>query len=184
LVYVNANAQVTTWINQRGFGSGSLVPAWSSSGVTHGGQSSPSRPKLSWARVWGTQKYDYIISSDAATSVSWENTGVGGTTLKGDGSHYCDMTGNGREDYVNIASNGQMTFFENISNPPLWGTTYGVIYTVTKSRKEVHLADMDGEYVLHFPPNISTNTKLLVENATSYTSTKQQELSQLLKTTA
>ncbi len=54
------------------------------------------------------------------------------------------MDGDGFDDYVNIAPNGQMTLYRNINNPPNWGQS-GIIHTINAPRKEVHLADMSGD---------------------------------------
>lgn len=55
-----------------------------------------------------------------------------------------DMTGDGFDDYIWISSVGEMTLF---GNRQVWGTwdQYLVIYTVNKPRREIHLADFDGD---------------------------------------
>lgn len=71
--------------------------------------------------------------------------GVNIFRLKGDGNRYCDMTGSGSDDYLWVASWGDITMFENIQNPPEWGHN-GKIFTIpgmteltNEERKSIHL---------------------------------------------
>jgi len=58
------------------------------------------------------------------------------------------MTGTGSDDYIWISSVGEMTGYGN--DHKLQGTwvQWGVIYTVNRARREIHLADFDGTFLL------------------------------------
>jgi len=84
--------QVTTWINQRGFSSGSLAPSWMPGIVTHGGPGTAgTRAKITFGRVYtpSTGNSDYIQASAAGIQI-YENQGAGGRTVAGDGVYYCE----------------------------------------------------------------------------------------------
>ena len=93
LLWVNANGQVTTWINRRGFSVG-LGLEWVSHGITHGGSAGP--VNVTWGNSLGSQRADYALSSIKDGNVyveRWKNQDQGGTMVRADGSRYCDMTG-------------------------------------------------------------------------------------------
>lgn len=84
--------QVTTWINQRGFSSGSIAPTWMPSIVTHGGPGTAgTRAKITFGRVWNptTGNSDYIQASATGIQI-YENQGTGGRYVAGDGVYYCE----------------------------------------------------------------------------------------------
>lgn len=144
LIWVNANGQVTTWINRRGFKIG-LEPAWVSHGVTHQGSSSP--VNVTFGAFMGSGRADYALVSIKKGNVyiqRWENHDHGGTMVRGDGTFYCDMTGSGSDDYVFINSTGAITLFENGHNWGYW-IPWGHIYYANRAREEIHLADFDGD---------------------------------------
>lgn len=64
--------------------------------------------------------------------------------LKGDGTVYCDMDGDGTDDYVWISPNGLVDIYINIQNPPYW-TNYGSVIILGLSRKNIHVADLNGD---------------------------------------
>ncbi|KAJ4413888.1 hypothetical protein N0V82_008243 [Gnomoniopsis sp. IMI 355080] len=84
----------------------------------------------------------------------WENNGIGGGKLKGDGDRYCNMMGhlNNRQDYVWIYSNGKMWIWEALNEfpaqPKYWGDDY-LMWDITASRsldrRDLHLSDWDGD---------------------------------------
>ncbi|KAL4870903.1 hypothetical protein BDV12DRAFT_195093 [Aspergillus spectabilis] len=112
------------------------------------------RLHIKFARVGGSDRADYIWE-DVRTSGRdkdwrdltinwWRNKGSGGTMLKADGNNYCDMTGDGVDDYVWVSSRGNIQIFRNINNPPNWGQE-GWFYIKDRDRQYIHIADMDGD---------------------------------------
>ena len=96
-LWVDDTGQVTTYINNRGTGKGSLVPDWVSAGVTHAGIGvAGARDRVKFGNVYAGNGADYLyvetVDSASNSSVSdsyahvWKNTGYGGTTLKGTAS--------------------------------------------------------------------------------------------------
>jgi hypothetical protein len=83
-------------------------------------------------------------SSVSITLTIWKNLGAGGTYLKGDGTHYCDMDGDGRDDYVWVGPNGRIDIYLNNDNRPYWDN-YGNVITLGVARKAIHIADIDGD---------------------------------------
>lgn len=136
LIYVDANGQTTTYINQRGYSVG-LTPVFESMGVTHAGFTVPTN--VSFGAFWGSGKADYAAVTETSTVVSilrFQNRDTGGTMVKGDGSRYCDMRGNGYDDYIWISYTGDITIFGNYLSPPNW-IHYGQVYSVGRQRNEV-----------------------------------------------
>lgn len=158
LMWVSDRGQVTTWINQRGFSTGSLAPAWKPAGITHTGDvTTGMRNRVTFANVWYTgntpwlagesPRKDYITFRNETENVFTvhENQGAGGLYVNGDGVYYCDMTGDGYDDYIYISPEGDVTVYGNMHNPPYW-TQYGVVYKLgAVNRMEVHLADFTRE---------------------------------------
>jgi hypothetical protein len=123
-LWLDETGQVTTYINNRGTGKGSLAPDWVSVGVTHAGmQVDGAKDRVKFGNVYpgNDNGADYVYiefqqlgSSTGAEPVYdhylhvWKNTGSGGTKLKGDGDFYCDMRGTGADDYVSQDSLGQI----------------------------------------------------------------------------
>lgn len=144
LVWINENGQVTTWINHRGYSIG-LSPDWISQGVTHRGSDHP--VNVTFGTFMGSGRADYALASIKDNNVyvdRWENLDHGGTTVKGDGARYCDMTGSGSDDYLFVDANGAINLFENQHNWGHW-KDWGVIYNANRARQEVYLADFDGD---------------------------------------
>lgn len=84
-------------------------------------------------------------STQAVITLSvWKNLGTGGTYQKGDGTHYCDMDGDGRDDYVWVGPNGRIDVYLNNGNRPYWDN-YGNVITLGVPRKTIHVADLDGD---------------------------------------
>ncbi|KAK4897726.1 Glucan endo-1,3-alpha-glucosidase agn1 [Elasticomyces elasticus] len=144
LVWVDDNGQVTTWINRRGFAVG-LGPQWVAKGVTHGGSGTP--VNVTFGAFMGSGRADYALGSIRNGNVyvdRWRNDDHGGTMVKGDGTRFCDMTGDGSDDYVFINSVGDITLFENTHNWGYWNP-WGIIYSANRARQEIHLADFDAD---------------------------------------
>ncbi|KAK4545949.1 hypothetical protein LTR36_002513 [Oleoguttula mirabilis] len=74
LVWIDANGQVTTWINRRGFSVG-LGPQWVSHGVTHRGSSSP--VNVTFGAFMGSGRadyaYDYVFINATGAITLFEN---------------------------------------------------------------------------------------------------------------
>ncbi|KAI1733454.1 hypothetical protein F4680DRAFT_454935 [Xylaria scruposa] len=138
VLWVDETGQVRTWINQRGT-SKSLVPYWSYSGITHDGMHEN-------YLYLHNELDDYIWRLN---TTAWQNLGGGGTTQKGDGAHWGDMTGTGNDDYVWIGADGKVVVFPNVNTPP--DTTgypnWGVAQTLETgmNRKALHIGDWNGD---------------------------------------
>ncbi|RSL43787.1 hypothetical protein CEP54_014936 [Fusarium duplospermum] len=129
-----------TWTNSRSCGVGKegdgLKVAWrpgyfkgKTSGPTHtGGFASGIRNRIHFARIYGEPqdfgrlgRLDYVYMEHTKGSNGkhtfrmrvWKNKGYGATKPKADGNKYCDMTGNGRDDYVWVLSKGEMDLYPN-----------------------------------------------------------------------
>ncbi|KAK2757692.1 hypothetical protein FQN54_004661 [Arachnomyces sp. PD_36] len=152
-LYVNDDGSVETYINNRGHDK-SLVPDWRDAGKTHGGfpDLENNRNYIKFGRMTATGKADYMWSQYAPgnseevyTEIKWwENHGGGGTILKSDNNHYCDMDGDGSDDYVAISPIGEFQLFRNIHDPPNWGQD-GIIFNQYWPHKRIRIADIDGD---------------------------------------
>ncbi|KAI0967672.1 carbohydrate esterase family 3 protein [Xylaria arbuscula] len=157
ILWVDGSGKVRTWINQRGNGK-SLVPYWRDAGVTHGGmhEDVKGQQNIIFGRIY-SRRPSYLYRQDdydPATTFSistkaWENLGSGGTTQKGDGAHWGDMTGTGNDDYVWIGADGKVVIFPNVNTPP--NTTgypnWGVAQTLETGldRKALHVGDWNND---------------------------------------
>ncbi|PBP16288.1 hypothetical protein BUE80_DR012963 [Diplocarpon rosae] len=146
LVWVNkGTGAVSTWINYRGYNVG-LTPVWKSRGITH---NLGANSHIVFGKFMGSARADVsrvsARSNDNVVVERFKNNGKGGTMVKGDGSRYCDMTGDGYEDYIWVSSTGEITLYGN--NHKLDGSwnQWGVIYNAKRPRREIHFADFDGD---------------------------------------
>jgi hypothetical protein len=119
-LWLDDTGKVTTYINNRGTGKGSLAPDWVSAGVTHAGmQVDGAKARVKFGKVYTANRkgadYVYVELQQLGPSTGgeplydhylhvWKNTGSGGTRLKGDGVFYCDMRGTGADEYVSVPS--------------------------------------------------------------------------------
>lgn len=153
---MDSAGQVETYVNNRGSGPG-LLPNWTDVGVTYEGLSASNvtnaKSAVKFARIYGTGRRDYVWVQEAENAENdtttlevrvWQNQGAGGTTLKGDGTRYCDMNGDGQDDYVWVGPNGQINIYLNENDHPYWDNHEGAI-TLGVPRKNIHLADLDGD---------------------------------------
>ncbi|OWP06605.1 hypothetical protein B2J93_5084 [Marssonina coronariae] len=117
-----------------------------SRGVTH---NFGANPHIVFGKFMGSGRADASRVSarpnDNVRVERFKNDGKGGTMVKGDGSRYCDMTGDGYEDYIWVSSTGEITLYGN--NKKLDGTwdQWGVIYNANRPRREIQFADFDGD---------------------------------------
>ena len=144
VVWVDVTGQVTSWINRRGYSVG-LGPQWVSHGVTHGGSGTP--VNVTFGAFMGSGRADYALGSIRNGNVfvdRWENKDHGETTVKADGTRYCDMTGSGSDDLLFIDPSGDIYLY---INQHTWGTwkNWGELYATYRPRQEIHLADFDGD---------------------------------------
>lgn len=87
LLYVYKDTgKVVSYINQRGESVG-LAPAWQEAGTTHAGTAP--RANITFGRVSGSPRMDYMVVGAKGSIKLYENTGKGGTQLKADGTRYC-----------------------------------------------------------------------------------------------
>lgn len=100
----------------------------------------------------GTGRADYSkisIGSNGNVFVDrWKNNDHGGTEVKGDGNHYCDMTGSGAMDYAWVNDNGDVTLYGNNHQLAATWDQWGIIFTIPlsgRSRRDVIFADFDGK---------------------------------------
>jgi hypothetical protein len=152
LLSIDDNGHVYTLINRRGHASG-LVPAWLDAGLTHNyadlGISNANQVKF--GKIFGSKSSagqymaDYTTVTTTGAISAWENTGYGGTRLKGDGVRYCDMLGHKYDDYVSLDYDGSLTLFGNIYSPSTW-KDHGKIHPGgIAPRERVYLTDIDGD---------------------------------------
>ncbi|KAJ4351275.1 uncharacterized protein N0V89_006614 [Didymosphaeria variabile] len=161
-VYLFEDGSTRIFINQRGSkdDGGKLKPYWIE--ATNGARGFPDDPDMNqdhakFGRITGGdpghQDYVHVVETSAVANgkTTWsytfdvfKNTGSGGTKVKGDGVHYCDMFGRGHDDYLWVWSYGGVELFENTQNPPAW-TTHGEIINVNRDRKSLHFGDWDGD---------------------------------------
>lgn len=132
-----------------------MVPYWDPIGTTHGGLASfnvsNANLAVKFGRLYGSGRQDYIWVEKEKVDGGYKhhlhvfkNTGHGGTYVKGDGSNYCDMDGDGLDDYIWIGPNGEIDIYVNTKSPPTWSNHLGVT-TLGVPRKTIHVADMDGD---------------------------------------
>ncbi|OGM49676.1 hypothetical protein ABOM_001781 [Aspergillus bombycis] len=152
-LWLDEEGKVTTYINQRGSGKGSLAPEWRRIGVTHAGMGiKGARDRIKFGQVYpgGGADYVWIESMKNAKTYNhythvWKNTGRGGTTLKADGDFYCDWRGTGADDYIWVSPTGRGLLYGNIHKPPVWVPEGPEIFNIGRERKSIHLADFDGD---------------------------------------
>jgi hypothetical protein len=93
-----------------------------------------------------------------------------GREVKADGSKYCDMTGDGKDDYIVsysspysaqmwavanhsinqwVSRDGDLTIFGNTHTWGTW-TQYGMVFSTKLARRDVHFADFDGKFPMIF----------------------------------
>ncbi|OJJ35887.1 hypothetical protein ASPWEDRAFT_41117 [Aspergillus wentii DTO 134E9] len=156
-LWMDDTGKVTTYINNRGTGKGSLVPDWRSVGVTHAGMNvKGAKDNIKFGQVYAGNGADYVwfetveaAGGDGETddhyAHAWKNTGKGGAHLKGDGVYYCDMRGTGADDYIWVSPTGTGYLYGNVHKPPVWSPEGQQIFEANADRKAVHLADFDGD---------------------------------------
>ncbi|KAK3385369.1 carbohydrate esterase family 3 protein [Podospora didyma] len=149
-MWIGNQGQITTFINQRGWGTG-IVPNWVRTDQTHGGMGVDGAADfIKLGRVYGSGRLDYTdfkTSTNGQVTIQvWENKGDGGTRVRGDGSFYCDMTGDGSEDYVWIWSDGHAAeLYINNHNAPYWQQGSKTLFNIARSRRSIKLADWNGD---------------------------------------
>ncbi|EEU40647.1 uncharacterized protein NECHADRAFT_33967, partial [Fusarium vanettenii 77-13-4] len=179
-IWVGDKGEAHTWTNSRSCGVGKegngLKVAWrpgyykgKTSGPTHaGGFASGIRNRIHFARIYGEPqdfgllgRLDYVYMEHTKGSNGkhtfrmrvWKNKGYGATKPKADGNKYCDMTGNGRDDYVWVLSKGEMDFYPNggknfiTGSESYWGPMQKAFFKPDRDldRRDLHLTDWDGD---------------------------------------
>ncbi|KAI1350842.1 hypothetical protein F5Y01DRAFT_315312 [Xylaria sp. FL0043] len=157
ILWVDKTGKVRTWINQRGHEK-SLAPYWRDAGVTYEGmhEDVKGQENIIFGRIYSRRpSYLYRHTSYSPygayflTATVWENLGSGGTTQKGDGAHWGDMTGTGNDDYVWIEANGKVVIFPNVNTPPdtagypNWGVAQ--MLETGLDRKTLHVGDWNND---------------------------------------
>jgi len=113
-LWIDDTGAVDTYINNRDMPKGSIKPNWRDAGRTHQGmQTAGARKNIHFARIGNSERKDYLWvqrQEDESTYQNyvlwWRNDGGGGTQLKGDGNYYCDMDGDGSDDYIWVSATG------------------------------------------------------------------------------
>lgn len=106
------------------------------------------RDHVKFGRIYASGRADYIRLVDANDPHTYnlefyENTGYGGTTLKGDGVHYCDMYGKGHDDYLWASNDGRISLYENDDSPPTWTCHDQTdLLDTGRDRKSLHFGGM------------------------------------------
>ncbi|RSM12379.1 hypothetical protein CEP52_002563 [Fusarium oligoseptatum] len=179
-IWVGDKGEAHTWTNSRSCGVGKegdgLKVAWrpgyykgKTSGPTHtGGFASGIRNRIHFARIYGEPqdfgllgRLDYVYMEHTKGSNGkhtfrmrvWKNKGYGATKPKADGNKYCDMTGNGRDDYVWVLSKGEMDLYPNggknfiTGQESYWGPMQKAFFKPDRDldRRDLHLTDWDGD---------------------------------------
>ncbi|KAF2115103.1 SGNH hydrolase-type esterase domain-containing protein [Lophiotrema nucula] len=162
-VYVYPDGHTRIFVNQRGTkadGPG-IKPVWRESSGAHPapvrGDSPLNRDFIKFGRVWATGKADYIRVHESSAPVGsfpynvynytfevWQNTGIGGTKLRGDGVRYCDVFGRGKDDYMWVWSDGRIYLFGNEGGLPAWHS-YQQVIDIQRPRKSIHVGDWNGD---------------------------------------
>ncbi|GKU09908.1 unnamed protein product [Fusarium langsethiae] len=151
------------YINQRGDGKG-MKPYWRAAGITHAGRPysiGENREFIKWGRIFSGRP-SYVNWERESKSCNggvtcgvtyqvWENKGEGGTSQKGDGIFWGDITGTGVDDYVWISMHGEVNVFANKNTKSkhdfyasnAWGTPS--MLKTNLPRRALHIADWDGD---------------------------------------
>ncbi|KAI8222584.1 Multidomain esterase [Colletotrichum sp. SAR 10_96] len=204
-LWVSDNGQTTTYTNSRsshwGKEGDGLYSAWrigtnkaSGKSPTHtGGMANGIRNRIHFARVYGSpqdfgllSRKDYVWMEHKELSNGkhefkvrvWKSKGYGATKPKADGSFYCDMTGNGRDDYIWVLSKGEMDLFENagkdfIANGESYWKQPGqkAFFKPPRDldRRDIHLTDFDGDGrcdIIHVDHNNGNRVEMWKNNHT------------------
>ncbi|KAF2798617.1 carbohydrate esterase family 3 protein, partial [Melanomma pulvis-pyrius CBS 109.77] len=160
-VWVGDKGETAIMTNVRGEGPDKpregMRPYWLVSESAHVGQSDTGiRDNIKFGRVVvkdvsGRLDYVYleprIRDKDIEYTVQvWQNNGSGGSKRRSDANRFGDMTGEGRDDYLQIYSNGEVYMFGNVGTLGQWKDR-GIIYDLgdIEDRRFVHIADMNGD---------------------------------------
>jgi lysophospholipase L1-like esterase len=112
------------------FAAGSLITAPKDSGISDFNNGISTNTKCQ--KTLGVQFGPTLIQQAAAAGAS-------------DGTHYCDMTGRGSDDYIWMSTDGILYLYSNTHSPPSWNFG-GVIHPgVGAARPYIHLADLDND---------------------------------------
>ncbi|KAM0263654.1 hypothetical protein ACHAPA_008628 [Fusarium lateritium] len=161
--WMSKEGQVKTFINQRGDGKG-MKPYWREAGITHAGRGyniGEDREFIKWGRTLsGRPSYinwsreGKLCNGNVICRIEyqiWENKGEGGTSQKGDGIFWGDVTGTGVDDYVWISMHGEVNVFANKNTRAkndFYETNAWAAPKMIKTgleRRALHLADWDGD---------------------------------------
>jgi hypothetical protein len=156
-VYVYQDGSTRIFINQRGThidGSRGLRPAWIEAASAHQGFAGQQidRDYVKFGKIYASGRADYIRLVDANNPHTYNfelymNAGSGGTSMKGDGVHYCDMYGRGHDDYLWVSSDGRISLYENDNSPPTWTSHASTdLLDTGRDRKSIHFGGM----IFHF----------------------------------
>ncbi|KAI8261062.1 Multidomain esterase [Colletotrichum sp. SAR 10_98] len=204
-LWVSDNGQTTTYTNSRscywGKEGDGLYSAWrigtnkaSGKSPTHtGGMANGIRNRIHFARVYGSpqdfgllSRKDYVWMEHKELSNGkhefkvrvWKSKGYGATKPKADRNFYCDMTGNGRDDYIWVLSKGEMDLFENagkdfIANGESYWKQPGqkAFFKPPRDldRRDIHLTDFDGDGrcdIIHVDHNNGNRVEMWKNNYT------------------
>ncbi|KAF2825075.1 hypothetical protein CC86DRAFT_241827, partial [Ophiobolus disseminans] len=173
-IWVGDSGETDIYTNMRG--PRSVVPNWLHATASHGGMGKPGvRDYVHFARIYpkdttGRRDYVWVEAKDAgAEQVDhylhiWRNDGSGGTQHKSDWNRYCDVSGDGKDDYLQIRPNGDVEMWGNIANPPEWNIRNIVTNIGRVDPKFVHFADWDGDGkcdIIRVAPHDGTLTLIL-----------------------
>lgn len=157
-IWVGDAGETDIYTNMRGPGPDGgdmkgLVPYWLRAMSFHGGMGKPGiRDDIRFARVYPKDtkgRKDYVWFEAVALGEdnydfymrTWRNDGSGGTQRKSDWDRYCDVSGDGKDDYLQIRPNGDVEMWGNIANPPEWKVRNIITNIGAVDPKFVHFAD-------------------------------------------
>jgi hypothetical protein len=131
-IWVGDAGETDIYTNMRGPGPDGgdmkgIVPYWLRATAFHGGMGKAGvRDNIFFARIFskdaqGRRDYVWMEQTGFAFSMHvWRNDGSGGTQRKSDWDRYCDVSGDGKDDYLQVRPNGDVEMWGNIANPPEW----------------------------------------------------------------
>jgi hypothetical protein len=138
-----------------------LVPNWLHAKSSHPGMGVEGvRNQVHFARMFtkdGSGRRDYVwieilpMVGDTSRGGlqyifhAWRNDGSGGTQRKSDWDRYGDLTGDGKDDYIQIRPDGDVEVWGNIGQYGEWRRR-GVVHNIGPvDPRFIHIGDYDGD---------------------------------------
>ncbi|MFJ6720979.1 MULTISPECIES: FG-GAP-like repeat-containing protein [unclassified Streptomyces] len=155
-ILVNANGSLVVYLNRGGDGRG----GWVSAGQVGTGATT-NQDQVRFADFDGDGKADYTTIADNGSVVAYVNRGgdtggggwqvlnqvASGTTTDRSRVRLADIDGDGRADYITIATNGSVSAYANRGGDGHggWGSLGQIASGVTTVQSKVQFADFNGD---------------------------------------